>query len=132
MPEEALHGASRTVATSKNSSVCDGENIPGPKSFWVFFVGYDQAIKQIFIFDFSLRVVMFLNLSQSSSSDESVFRGEEGNVLPKWISSENVVEPWYLSNEAVIPLGVVNGLDCTVDVNTCFQETEFLGESNLP
>lgn len=133
MPEEALHGAGRRVAAGEDGTVGNRKHVAVSQSLGMFLLRDDQAVQEILVLDFLAIgwVLALFQLAQRRARYERVLGGQEGDQMPQRISSENVVEPRHLPDNAVVPLRVVYRLDVIVDVDSCFQEAEFLGERNF-
>jgi hypothetical protein len=110
----------------------NGKDITSAESFRMLLLSLDQAIEKILVLALlALRVSALFELTHRSSCDEGILGGEERNELPERVASEDMIEPWNLPDQTVVPLRVVNRLDSAVYIDTSLKEAEFLGKGDF-
>jgi hypothetical protein len=115
---EGLHGPVR-----------HGENISFAKPVGLRLMSSQQLTQKVLSVGLVFRTLLsFFEFGDRNSSNESILGRQKRNISPQRIPSKELIEERDLSNDAVVPLGIVDGLDCIVHIKASIKETKFSGE----
>jgi hypothetical protein len=114
------------VACCLHSSMGNSKNIPFTKLVRLRLTCRQELAQQILPIHRVLATLLpLVEFRERDPRDECVPGCEEGHVLPQRVSPQEMIQERDLTNDAIVPLRIVDGFDSTVHVDASIKEAEF-------